>query len=65
LFLIVVALIAVIQVGMVILSPFAGIGAIFRLQPLTVLQWLGIAGITATIFPVAWIVRGFNRYLDK
>jgi threonine/homoserine efflux transporter RhtA len=42
---------------MVVLSPYAGIGAIFRIEPLSLPQWLGIAGITATVIPVAWLAR--------
>ncbi|MDR0869214.1 MAG: calcium-translocating P-type ATPase, PMCA-type, partial [Planctomycetaceae bacterium] len=46
LFLFIVALTAAVQIGMVVLSPYAGIGAIFRIEPLSLPQWLGIAGIT-------------------
>ncbi|GHT23388.1 calcium-translocating P-type ATPase, PMCA-type [Planctomycetales bacterium] len=57
LFLIIITLIAVIQIGMVQASPYFGIGEVFRTTHLSLTQWLGIAVITATILPAAWGIR--------
>jgi Ca2+-transporting ATPase len=57
LFLLIVVLIAAIQFGIVALSPYCGIGKVFRLQPLSLQQWFGIAALTFTIVPVAWAAR--------
>jgi Ca2+-transporting ATPase len=57
LFLLIVFLIAAVQVGLVQASPFAGIGEVFRVSRLSAVQWLGIAGVTATIIPAAWAAR--------
>jgi len=56
-FLVIVALIAVIQLSMVQASDSVRIGEIFRTVPLTAKQWGGIALLTATIIPVAWLIR--------
>lgn len=57
LFLFIVALIAVVQIGLVQASPYCGIGDVFRCVQLSLHQWLGIAAVTFTIVPVAWIAR--------
>jgi Ca2+-transporting ATPase len=61
LFLIIVTLIAVVQIGMVQASPYFGIGEVFRTTHLTLNQWLGIAAMTATVIPVAWGIRQIQK----
>ena len=56
-FILIVSLIAVVQVVMVQASNSLSIGDIFRTIPLSFGQWLGISVITATIIPVAWLIR--------
>ncbi len=57
LFLLIVGTITVVQVVMVQASAYLGIGEVFRTVALSPIQWLKIALLTATIIPVAWIVR--------
>ncbi|MDR1492073.1 MAG: calcium-translocating P-type ATPase, PMCA-type [Planctomycetaceae bacterium] len=57
LFLTVIGIIAVVQIGMVQASDYLGIGMIFRTNPLSIRQWLGVAALTATIIPVGWLIR--------
>jgi Ca2+-transporting ATPase len=61
LFLIIVTLIAVVQIGLVQASPYLGIGEVFRTTHLSLGQWFSIAVITATIIPVAWGVRQIQK----
>ena len=66
LFLIIVGLIGIAQVGMVCLSSVVpAIGVIFRVQPLTLMQWLTIAGISITIIPFAWIARSLSHRMAQ
>jgi Ca2+-transporting ATPase len=57
LFVIIVTLIAVVQVGLVQASPYLGIGEVFRTQRLTALEWCGLALITITIIPLGYTVQ--------
>ncbi|MDR3182733.1 MAG: calcium-translocating P-type ATPase, PMCA-type [Planctomycetaceae bacterium] len=57
LFLAIAATIAAVQFALVQVSPYCGIGQIFRTETLTVLQWGGIALLTVPIIPFAWAVR--------
>jgi len=63
-FLIIVALIAVVQFTMVQASGCLGIGGIFRTVSLSLTQWGGIALLTATIIPVSWAIRFLIRRLN-
>ncbi|MDR1385145.1 MAG: calcium-translocating P-type ATPase, PMCA-type [Planctomycetaceae bacterium] len=64
LFLMIVGIIAVVQIGMVQASDYLGIGVIFRTNSLSFHQWLGIAALTLTMIPVGWFIRFFvhQRY---
>ncbi|GHT26003.1 calcium-translocating P-type ATPase, PMCA-type [Planctomycetales bacterium] len=62
LFLLIVTLIAVVQIGLVQASPYLGIGDVFRTTHLSLNQWFCITAITATIIPVAWGVRQIQRW---
>jgi len=55
-FLIIITLIAVMQIGMVQLSDF-GFGAVFRTQVLSLVQWIQLGLLTATIIPAAYLIR--------
>ncbi|MDR2117205.1 MAG: cation-translocating P-type ATPase [Planctomycetaceae bacterium] len=57
LFLLIIGLIIFVQIGMVQVSGYWGIGRIFRTESLSVLQWLKIILLTMTIIPFAWFVR--------
>ncbi|MDR3197568.1 MAG: cation-translocating P-type ATPase, partial [Planctomycetaceae bacterium] len=57
LFLLIIGLIIFVQIGMVQVSGYWGVGQIFRTESLSVLQWLKIILLTMTIIPFAWIVR--------
>ncbi|MDR2704478.1 MAG: calcium-translocating P-type ATPase, PMCA-type [Planctomycetaceae bacterium] len=57
LFLLIVGLIIFVQIGMVQVSGYGGIGQIFRTESLSITQWLKIILLTMTIIPFAWIVR--------
>jgi Ca2+-transporting ATPase len=60
-FLVILALIAVVQVGMVHFSGTAAeqtaIGEIFRTQALSLPQWIQLILVTITIIPAAWGIR--------
>ncbi|MDR3110629.1 MAG: cation transporting ATPase C-terminal domain-containing protein, partial [Planctomycetaceae bacterium] len=62
LFLLIVTLIAVVQIGLVQASPYFGIGEVFRTTHLTLTQWLCLAALTATVIPVAWGVRQIQKW---
>ncbi|MCL2742439.1 MAG: calcium-translocating P-type ATPase, PMCA-type [Planctomycetaceae bacterium] len=65
LFLMIIGLIGVVQVGLVQISGiFPPVGQIFRVQPLSAREWLIIAGISITIIPFAWVMRMVNRAYD-
>jgi Ca2+-transporting ATPase len=57
LFLIIVTIIAVIQISMVQLSPYFGIGSIFRTSALELEQWIWIVLLTLTVLPVSMGIR--------
>ncbi|MDR0705068.1 MAG: cation-translocating P-type ATPase [Planctomycetaceae bacterium] len=57
LFLLIIGLIIFVQIGMVQISGYWGIGQVFRTESLSVLQWLKITLLTMTIIPFAWLVR--------
>jgi Ca2+-transporting ATPase len=59
LFLLIVSLIAVVQVGAVQGSNYFYIGQIFRTEPLSLIQWIKIVLLTATVIPFAWLMRLF------
>jgi Ca2+-transporting ATPase len=56
-FLLIVAMIAVIQVSIVQFSGFFGIGEIFRTTALELWQWGILAMLTITIIPVGYLIR--------
>ena len=58
-FLAIITFIAVMQVGMVQFSDYFGIGSIFRTQALSLVQWIQLALLTATVIPMAYLIRYF------
>jgi protein-S-isoprenylcysteine O-methyltransferase Ste14 len=66
LFLLIVGLIIVMQIGMVQMSGYWEIGQIFRTESLSALQWFKIMLLTITIIPLAWFIRIlFTRWTDN
>jgi Ca2+-transporting ATPase len=66
LFLLIVGLIIVMQIGMVQMSGYWEIGQIFRTESLSALQWFKIMSLTITIIPFAWFVRIlFTRWTSE
>ncbi|MDR0337135.1 MAG: calcium-translocating P-type ATPase, PMCA-type [Planctomycetaceae bacterium] len=57
LFLLIVGLIIFVQIGMVQISGYWGIGQIFRTESLSLFQWFQIMLLTVTIIPFVWFVR--------
>ncbi|MDR2438508.1 MAG: calcium-translocating P-type ATPase, PMCA-type [Planctomycetaceae bacterium] len=57
LFLLIIGLIIFVQIGMVQVSGYWGIGHVFRTESLSLLQWSKIILLTMTIIPFAWLVR--------
>jgi len=55
-FLVIIAFIAVMQFSIVHFSDY-GFGGIFRTQALSMMQWLQLTLLTATIIPAAWVIR--------
>ncbi|MGL6193938.1 MAG: calcium-translocating P-type ATPase, PMCA-type [Thermoguttaceae bacterium] len=57
LFIVIIAIITVVQIVMVQASDYFMIGKIFRTDSLSLNQWIGITLLTSTIIPVAWLAR--------
>ena len=56
-FLVIIAVIAMMQMAMVQCSGLGGIGEIFRTMPLSGVQWLKLTLLTVTVIPVGYLIR--------